>query len=366
MEGEQDSSAQMPQYIAQVPWYMDDAQGGLNHQKSQRLKKKAPITTWYQKGVKVGGKVTKFRSGACTNCGAMTHDTKNCCERPRKVGAKWSGRDFSKDELIEQIDLDWEGKKDRWNGYQPDMYNQKLDEWNDERSGSDIEADAIKRAQEEAGDRNKDYAHSQLLNKIDPRTKTTTRNWRQREDVAGYLRNLDAETAGYDGKTRALKEYAVGRELDQEDDQLYRDSWMKISGDMEKLVEEEDFAQKAADKGAELHPTADPSLTEMMFKTYKEKQQELKHKKASKVVNKYGGREHMHAPDEVMNQPEPIEVGKPTKKPKTSEYPEDVLVLGHKAIWGSWFDRETQLWGYACCKTTYRETYCPTDKKLKQ
>ena len=33
--------------------------------------------------------VTKFRKGACSNCGAMTHKTKDCCERPRKKGAKW-------------------------------------------------------------------------------------------------------------------------------------------------------------------------------------------------------------------------------------------------------------------------------------
>jgi pre-mRNA-processing factor SLU7 len=222
------------------------------------------------------------------------------------------------------------------------MYRQQLDKWNDKRSGSDIEADAIRRAQEETG--TEDYTHSQLLNKIDPRTKTTTRNWRMRESVAGYLLNLDADTPGYDGKTRALKEYQVGREADQEEDQLYRDSWMKISGDMEALVQEEEFAQKAAEKGADLHPTADPSLTEMMFRSYKEKQEELKAKKAAKVVGKYGGTDHMKAPEETVTEAY-SQPGKPAKRIKTTEFPEDVLVLGHKAVWGSWFDLETQLWG---------------------
>lgn len=35
--------------------------------------------------------VQKFRKGACTNCGAITHNAKNCTERPRKLGARYTG-----------------------------------------------------------------------------------------------------------------------------------------------------------------------------------------------------------------------------------------------------------------------------------
>lgn len=40
----------------------------------------------------------------------------------------------------------------------------------------------------------------------DPRTKTTTRNLRIREDTAKYLYNLDVNSAYYDPKSRALRE----------------------------------------------------------------------------------------------------------------------------------------------------------------
>lgn len=41
-----------------------------------------------------------------------------------------------------------------------------------------------------------------MVNKIDARTKTTTRTLRAREDTAGYLTNLDTAISNYDGKSR--------------------------------------------------------------------------------------------------------------------------------------------------------------------
>ncbi len=40
----------------------------------------------------------------------------------------------------------------------------------------------------------------------DPKIRTTTRNLRIREDTAKYLRNLDPNSAPYDGKSRSMKE----------------------------------------------------------------------------------------------------------------------------------------------------------------
>ena len=73
--------------------------------------------------------VTKFRKGSCTNCGAMTHNAKSCIERPRKIGAKYTGKDLGRDEVIEHVKLDYEGKRDRWNGYNPDNYKFVIEEW---------------------------------------------------------------------------------------------------------------------------------------------------------------------------------------------------------------------------------------------
>ena len=42
--------------------------------------------------------------------------------------------------------------------------------------------------------------------KFDPKTRTTVRNLRIREDTAKYLYNLDANSAFYDPKTRSMRE----------------------------------------------------------------------------------------------------------------------------------------------------------------
>ena len=38
------------------------------------------LDRWYKKGVVEGKKATKFRKGACQNCGATTHKQKDCLE----------------------------------------------------------------------------------------------------------------------------------------------------------------------------------------------------------------------------------------------------------------------------------------------
>lgn len=52
----------------------------------------------------------------------MTHDAKSCMERPRRVGARWTNKSIAPDEKIESFELDYDGKRDRWNGYDTSTY----------------------------------------------------------------------------------------------------------------------------------------------------------------------------------------------------------------------------------------------------
>lgn len=46
-----------------------------------------------------------------------------------------------------------------------------------------------------------------------------------------------------------------------------------------------------------------------------------------------------------------------------SRYEEDVLIGNHTAVWGSFW--EAGDWGYACCKSTVKNSYCVANKERK-
>ncbi|PWA47633.1 pre-mRNA-splicing factor SLU7 [Artemisia annua] len=105
----------IPQYMSSAPWYLNAERPSLKH---QRKWKSDPNYTksWYDRGAKIY-QADKYRKGACVNCGAMTHTRETCMERPRKLGAKWTSKNIAPDEKIETFELDYDGKRDRWNGY---------------------------------------------------------------------------------------------------------------------------------------------------------------------------------------------------------------------------------------------------------
>lgn len=78
----------------------------------------------------------------------------------------------------------------------------------------------------------------------DPKVRTAVRNLRQREDLPKYLRNLDPNSAHYDGKSRIMKENP-NPDL-PESDQLFKgDNFVKFSGDSLQVMQQEAFMIKA-------------------------------------------------------------------------------------------------------------------------
>jgi pre-mRNA-processing factor SLU7 len=122
----------VPQYISVRPWYVNDSvnRPGLKHQRKAHFvgavdgsKRPEGLPVHLKAPATARPAATKFRPGACENCGAMTHKTKECVERPRARGARWTGRDIAADEAAAPPqEQGFEAKRDRWSGYDPSRY----------------------------------------------------------------------------------------------------------------------------------------------------------------------------------------------------------------------------------------------------
>ncbi|CAF0736505.1 unnamed protein product [Didymodactylos carnosus] len=126
-----DINPHIPKYMVDVPWYVtyDHTRPTLKHQRIHPEKSKnhtEDLNKWYPRG-QVERVATKYRPGACENCGAVTHKKKDCIERPRRVGARFTGENFAPDEYVQSdINLSWDGKRDRWNGIDINWHQTKI------------------------------------------------------------------------------------------------------------------------------------------------------------------------------------------------------------------------------------------------
>jgi len=206
----------IPAFISKAPWYVDDGKASyLDHQKREKAEKQPE--GWYERGAKQGPAATKFRKGACENCGAMSHKVKDCLERPRKVSAKQNARNIAQDEVVQDLDLGWDAKRDRWNGYDASLQLEQIKEFEaleEERKRIKAQELEAKLAAAKQGDASaqKDILDSDDSDASDdekyagkPGTAAAGHsNLRIREDVAKYL-VAGTDNANYDPKTRTIR-----------------------------------------------------------------------------------------------------------------------------------------------------------------
>lgn len=358
-----DRNEYIPSFISKKPFYIDDETASqddyLLHQRLQSQKNSDPIATsaWYERGKKAAPAATKYRKGACENCGAMTHKARDCLQRTRKHGARWTGRDIQADEAVQDVKLGWDAKRDRWNGYDPSEYQAVVDEYNAvEEMKRKAAADGEEEEEEEGAkyDEETDMGRKQA---------TSTRNLRLREDTAKYLLDLDLESAKYDPKTRTMA-------VDESDPaSLDADAGFARPDDGAAAFERaQRYAWENAERtgAAEGHLQANPTAGEVARrKELAEKKEKSAAAKAA-LLAKYGGEEHSlptAKPLAAVTENEAFveydakgRLKSLAAKKEKSMYAEDVKVNNHTAVWGSWW--KDFKWGYACCHSMLRNSYC--------
>lgn len=387
-EDGKDINPHLPQYISSAPWYFGAKTATLKHQRPQPDKQKdfSQISDDYVRGLK-GSVCVRFRPGACENCGAMTHKKKDCLERPRKVGAKYSQESFAPDEFLPpKLLLNYDGKRDRWNGYDPNNYQTIVEEYarideakrqlKEEKLKQDYITGESNQSKEQVGDGDIDddddeekYADNADMpgTKVDSKQRITVRNLRIREDTAKYLRNLDPNSAYYDPKTRAMRDNPyknIG--LAPEELNYAGDNFIRYTGDTSKHSKTQLFAWQAYEKGVEVNLLAEPTKAELLHQEFQVKKEEVKDNIKSGILEKYGGEEYLQTPPKqlIFAQTEDyVEYSRQGQIVKgmekaivRSKYEEDVYINNHTSVWGSfWHDFK---WGYKCCHSFIKNSYC--------
>lgn len=378
-----DINPHIPQYISNAPWYYNSAGPTLKHQRPQDEKHEivSGIDEWYKRGVDTTKVIRKFRKGACENCGAMTHKRVDCMERPRKIGARFSGNVVAHDEYIQpKIISDYDGKRDRWGGYDPSAHREIIEEFKKvEEAKQKMKAEKLKDQtsaeqddaedeedddEEEDGDKYADGADMPGT-KVDSKQRITVRNLRIREDTAKYLRNLDPNSAYYDPKTRSMRDNPNPQKNPIESD-FAGENFVRYSGDTTKHSVAQLFAWEAYGKGVDVHLLAEPTKLELLQHEYDKKKEEFKSQTKDTVLSKYGGEEHLQAPPKSLllaQTEEYVEYSRGgkilkgnEKQTNRSRYEEDVHTNNHTSVFGSYWNNGQ--WGYKCCHSFIKGSYC--------
>lgn len=367
-----DINPHIPQYISSTPWYYGSSTPTLKHQRPQTEKKieHSKLNECYIRGINTKKISTKWTKGACENCGAKGHIEKDCFEAKRARPAKFGSKIISPDDHVQpKLNLDYDGKRDRWSGYDVNEYvsvveehkkieNVKIQMKTEQLSAQDNDQDSDK-------DEDKYVDEVDMPGtKVDSKQRITVRNLRIREDTAKYLRNLNPNSAYYDPKTRSMRDNPH-QDIQQEVD-YQGENFVRFSGDTQKHATAQLFAWEAYEKGVDVHLLAEPTKLEMLHQEYDKKKDELKNKAHGSVIDKYGGKEYLEKldPSLVFSQSEVyIEYSRAgkiikgqEKQPIRSSYEEDVYPNNHKSVWGSFW--QNGKWGFACCHSFIKNSYC--------
>ena len=393
---ENEINPHMPQYIVQAPWYLNQHEISLNHQyQSKKSSSKLSINTFTKKGF-LKEKIVKFRKGACENCGAITHKTKDCLERIRRRGAKYTNKDFGRDEYIDEIKYDsYDSKRDRWNGYIEEDKNWELfDQVDKERKKNGIVLDEENILKNKIRDKDEEEFEKKFEQNLEKTLKENDNNDKKEEnketisydlykkennltknkeednkniikgitskslflglDYSKYLLNLNLNSAYYDAKSRSMRENPLP-------DNIYNafkgENYVKNSGDALKLNRMEKFIEKAnnINKNLKLNNIAMPTQAELFSKYIENKEENTKKNLKSKLIEKYGGEEYLN-----------IEVKKIDDEIEEKNIENGgVNYNGHTQQWGSFYHQDFG-WGYKCCYSFDKHCICGGEEMRKK
>ena len=375
----------IPSFISKKPFYVAEdndithsttststTSDYLEHQRLAQPSNQSSLATsnakWYDRGLQKGISATKYRKGACENCGAMGHTKKECLSRPRKKGAKWTGSDIQADVHVTGGSGEgWDAKRDRWNGYDIQHHRAMIEQQNEIRQLAETQADTPTAEDSDP----EEHAHADEST-TSAQPGKGQKQLRIREDTAKYLLNLDLDSARYDPKSRRMID--EGATNDTASQLVAEEGFVRQSGDAAEFERAQRSAWDSQETGSSgLHLQANPTGGEYYRKKEAEEAERKKLEQRKLLADKYGDQTQFKADEETkpsvieserfMEYDERGKIKRKTKGRAKSSYAEDVMINNHTAVWGSWWD--DFKWGYACCHSTVKNSYCSGDEGKK-
>lgn len=205
--------------------------------------------------------------------------------------------------------------------------------------------------------------------------RVTVRNLRIREDTPKYLRNLALDSAFYDPKSRSMRSNPLPDE-NPEDLAFAGDNFVRHSGDALKLAQNQVLCWEMQARGENIDVISNPSQAELLQRQFVEKKKNFEDNKKKAILDKYTDGKTNESLDNrlKLGQTEAfLNYGKDgkllkhlTKKPVVrTKYEEDNFINNHTSVWGSYFNKKYGVWGFQCCHSTIKNSYC-TGKKGKE
>jgi pre-mRNA-processing factor SLU7 len=197
--------------------------------------------------------------------------------------------------------------------------------------------------------------------------KVTARNLRIREDTPKYLRNLALDSAHYDPKSRSMRANPFPNE-NPENLPFAGDNFVRSSGDALALAQTQVMCWEL-EGGSGIDVISNPSQAELMKKEVTAKKQVEQSAKRNSILEKYGNAGTPTAeldPRLRLGQSEVymeyswdgrVVKGVGKQLPK-SKYEEDVYLNNHTTVWGSYYNKHRHCWGYGCCHSLIKNSYC--------
>jgi len=270
---------------------------------------------------------------------------------------------------VQDVNMGWDAKRDRWNGYDAKEYTNVVEEYNaleELKKGLSNSGGATGAIEEGKDIDATDGAKYEEETDMGRQQSTSTRQLRLREDTAKYLLNLDLDSAKYDPKTRTLVD--AGATEDASAALVAEEGFVRKSGAAAEFAQAQQYAweqQQRGDRNA-LHLQANPTQGEFQRKIEKEAADTKREAQRKALAEKYGGQEHLKkdpARDVAVVESERFveydERGLIKGAPKVQVkcmYAEDVMINNHTSVWGSWW--KDFKWGYACCHQVLKNSYC--------